>query len=83
MKQEDPVEHQIRQEAERGHGQKGARLVEAQTQCEQLRQQIEKRHADDRSGAEAEDQMQLVAQSERQHAARNGALERSEGDDDQ
>ena len=50
-----------------------------ETDC--LGQQIEKCHADDRAGTEAQNQMQLVAQPQRQQAAQQGAQERCGGDD--
>ena len=38
-------------------------------EIDRLRQQIEERHADHGAGAEAQYQMQLVAQAQRQQAA--------------
>jgi hypothetical protein len=44
-------------------------------------QQVEKCNADDCAGTEAQNQMQLIAQPQRQQAARHGAEERRDGND--
>ena len=46
-----------------------------------LGQQIKKCNSDDRAGAESQNQVQLVAQPQRQQAAERGAQERCDGDD--
>ena len=48
---------------------------------DRFRQQIEKCNADDRTCAEAQDQMQLIVQAQRQQSAAQRAAERRGGDD--
>jgi hypothetical protein len=55
--------------------------MEFLAEIDRLRQQIEKCDADDRAGTEAQYQVQLVAQLERQQAAEKCAEERCGGDD--
>ena len=81
VKLQDSVEHEVRQEAERAVRQNRSRAVKLFSKGDRFGQQIEKCHADDRTCAESKDKVKLVAQRERQPAARHGAQECRAGND--
>jgi hypothetical protein len=67
---QDSVKHQIKEKAEGGPRHQGAGGGVFEAVIERFGQQIEERHADDGAGTEAENQMQLVMQPQRQQSAR-------------
>ena len=80
VEQQDPVQYEIEQKAERGPGQDDAGAVEFGAEVDRLGKQIEKRDADDGAGAETQDEMQFIAQPERHQSADQGAEECRGGD---
>ena len=81
MEQQQSVEPQIQEEPERGPADHGRRGGMSGAQVERLGQQIEERDADDRAGAESEDQVQLVVQFQCEQPSGEGAREGRKGDD--
>jgi hypothetical protein len=55
--------------------------MEFGAEINRFRQQVEKSHADDSAGAEAQNEMQLVAQAQRQQPAQERAEARTGGND--
>ena len=70
VEQQYAVENQIQQKADRGPRQDVRGRVESTAEINGFGQQIEERDADDGAGAEAEHQVQFVAQLQRQQSAR-------------
>ena len=62
VKQQQPIQGQIKKKPTRGTGKNGGCGMKLQAEIDRFRQQIEKCHADDGTCAEAQDQVQFVAQ---------------------
>ena len=63
MKQQNTIQHQVTQKTATSPRQNRLRRVKLRAEIDRFRQQIEKRDADDGTGAESQHQVQLVAQS--------------------
>ena len=83
VKGEDAVEHEVGQKAELGEAENLSRIMILLPDVDRLRKQVEEGDADHRAGAEAQNQMQFIAQRESQQAAGEGTRECRDGDDRQ
>jgi hypothetical protein len=74
--QQQAIEQQIEQEAERHDGGDRRRRIMRRGQLDRVRKQVEEGNRDDGARAEAEDEVQAVAQAERDRAAEHRRGER-------
>jgi hypothetical protein len=81
MKHQNSIQDQVRQEADRGEGQDGRGAVKFLAEVDRFGQQIEKGDANHRARAEPQNQMQFIAQPQRQQTAEKRTDERRSGDD--
>ena len=82
MKKDPAIEDQVDKEAERDDRRDRASAEELPSQVHRFGQEIKERYAQDRSGREAEDKVELVLEFKRDQTTAEGGQKREECDAD-
>lgn len=80
MNEQNAVQHQVCEKAESAPAEQRARRLGVAADIDRLGEQVEEGDTDHGACTESQDQVQLVAQPEREQSSREGAHEGGDGD---